>query len=106
MDKAPYTWALAFPTVFLPCYINGKWVIHGDYICWPTTHDKSIRKNEWYHWLTWRFDGRAMGHPTICLMLHNHYRSKALQGQGHVALKSKDIDCKMAAEAFLQKWDN
>eukprot|EP00957_Ditylum_brightwellii_P148102 11275683-Ditylum_brightwellii.AAC.1 len=24
MDKTPYAWALAFPTVFLPCYINGK----------------------------------------------------------------------------------
>eukprot|EP00957_Ditylum_brightwellii_P064279 4877909-Ditylum_brightwellii.AAC.1 len=28
MDKTPYKCALAFHTEFLPCYINGKWVIH------------------------------------------------------------------------------
>eukprot|EP00957_Ditylum_brightwellii_P090045 6857608-Ditylum_brightwellii.AAC.1 len=27
MDSTPYAWALAFPTVLLPCYINEKWVI-------------------------------------------------------------------------------
>ena len=46
-----------------------------------------------------------MGHPTLCLVLHNYKRRKALQGQGRVALRSEDIDCKMNAEEFLQKWD-
>eukprot|EP00957_Ditylum_brightwellii_P041279 3125119-Ditylum_brightwellii.AAC.1 len=46
-----------------------------------------------------------MGHPTLCLVCHNHKRRKALQGQGHVALRSEDIDCKLTAEEFLQKWD-
>eukprot|EP00957_Ditylum_brightwellii_P126034 9608195-Ditylum_brightwellii.AAC.1 len=101
MDKTPYAWALAFPTVFLPCYMNGKWVIPGDYTCWLTTCDKSIWKKERYHWLTWRSDGRAIGHPALCLVLHNHRRRKALQGQGYVALRSEDIDCKMTAEEFL-----
>ena len=47
-----------------------------------------------------------MGHPTLCLVLHNHKKRKALQGQGRVALRSEDIDCKMTAEEFLEKWNN
>eukprot|EP00957_Ditylum_brightwellii_P065088 4937439-Ditylum_brightwellii.AAC.1 len=106
MDKAPYAWALVFPTVFLPCFISGKWVIPGNYICWHTTCDKLVRRHEWYDWLTWRTDGRAMGHPTLCLVLYIFKQRKVIQGQGHVALRSEDVDCKMNAEEFLQKWDN
>eukprot|EP00957_Ditylum_brightwellii_P145756 11099115-Ditylum_brightwellii.AAC.1 len=47
-----------------------------------------------------------MDHPTLCLVLHNYKRREFLQGQGCVALRNEDIDCKRAAEEFLQKWDN
>eukprot|EP00957_Ditylum_brightwellii_P033448 2534586-Ditylum_brightwellii.AAC.1 len=46
-----------------------------------------------------------MGHPTLCLVLHNHKKRKVLQGQGCVALRSEDIDCEMTAEEFLEKWN-
>jgi hypothetical protein len=30
MQQTEYAWALAFPTLFLPTYVNGKWVMLGD----------------------------------------------------------------------------
>eukprot|EP00957_Ditylum_brightwellii_P008325 630211-Ditylum_brightwellii.AAC.1 len=39
MDTTPYSWILAFPTIFPPCYIDRKWVILSNYTGWHTTRD-------------------------------------------------------------------
>eukprot|EP00957_Ditylum_brightwellii_P073652 5596285-Ditylum_brightwellii.AAC.1 len=78
MDTTLYSWSLAFPTIFPPCFIDGKWVILGDYIGLHTTCDRCVKKSEWYEWLAWRSDGRPMGHQTFCLMLCRHKKRTAL----------------------------
>eukprot|EP00957_Ditylum_brightwellii_P051426 3898987-Ditylum_brightwellii.AAC.1 len=83
-----------------------KWVILGDYTDWHSTHDRCVKKSEWYEWLAWRSDGRLIGHVTFCLMLYNHKRKIALQGQDEVALHTDDIDTTIKAEEFLNEWDN
>ena len=106
MDTTLYSWSLAFPTIFPPCYVDKKWVILGDYTGWHTTHNRFVKNSEWYQWLAWRSDGRPMRHPTFCLMLYSHKRRTALQGQGRVALHTNNINTTITAEEFLSEWDN
>ncbi len=106
MDKTPYSWSLAFPSLFPPCYIDGEWVILGDITGWHKSRDRNVSKNDWYYWLSWRSDGRPMAHPTFCLMLYNHKRRKGLQAQGRVALASEDIDVTIEAETLSHEWSN
>eukprot|EP00957_Ditylum_brightwellii_P070047 5320070-Ditylum_brightwellii.AAC.1 len=106
MDTTPYSRSLAFLTIFPPCFINGKWVILGDYTGWYTTCDRCVKKSEWYEWLAWRSDGRPMGHLIFCLMLYSHKKRTALQGQGGVALHTDNINTTITAEGFLNEWDN
>eukprot|EP00957_Ditylum_brightwellii_P212110 15366976-Ditylum_brightwellii.AAC.1 len=106
MDTTLYSWSLVFSTIFPPCYIDGKWVILGNYTGWHTTHERSVKKSEWYEWLAWRSDGKPMGHPSFCLILYSHKRRAALQGQDKVALHTDDINTTIIAEEFLNEWDN
>ena len=50
MTKTPYAWARAFPTVFIPHYIefNGKhkWIILNDVTGFPYTREKSLSINK------------------------------------------------------------
>eukprot|EP00957_Ditylum_brightwellii_P124298 9474838-Ditylum_brightwellii.AAC.1 len=39
MDTTLFSWSLAFPTIFPPFCIDGKWDILGNYTCWHTTRD-------------------------------------------------------------------
>ena len=55
MNSTPYTWARAFPTVFMPHYIMHKgkfqWVILHDITGADGPRDKSVSINKWYEYL-------------------------------------------------------
>jgi hypothetical protein len=93
MNKYPFAWALAFPTLFIPVYIEvaegeWKWVILHDITGWPTLRDRPISINKWYEFMMWRGDGKPVKHPTFALVLGCHKTQNQLQRQGSYVLNT------------------
>lgn len=97
MNRTQYAWARAFPTVFIPTYIQineneWKWVILHDITGWTEHRDKDIKFFEWCEYLMWRSDGRPVSHPTFALVLGNHKMKSQLQQQGRYVINTSDFD--------------
>jgi len=107
MRSTEYAWHLAFPTVFRPRYVDGKWIIPGDPTGWHVPRDKKVRYTEWHKWLMWRDDGIPAKHPTFSLVVNNDQQREALQGQGRAALYvDSNFDETITAEEFLRQWQS
>lgn len=86
MNRTPYAWARAFPSLFIPVYIvknhvNNEygWVIFHDITGWSGPCDKIVNRVQWYEHMMWRSDGnRPAPHPTFGLILYNHKVKKSL----------------------------
>ena len=96
MDKTPYAWARAFPTLFPPSYvlIDGKWqwaILH-DITGWKRLRDAPLDFKEWSRFQLWRSDGRPAAHKTFKLAVHNHRVKKFAQSQGRQAVRTAGID--------------
>jgi hypothetical protein len=97
MNRTQYAWARAFPTIFIPTYIQikeneWKWVILHDITGWMQHRDKEIKFFEWCEYLMWRSDGRPVSHPTFALVLGNHKMKSQLQQQGRYVINTSDFD--------------
>jgi hypothetical protein len=55
MQHTEYAWALAFPTLFPPTYVNGKWVMLGDLTGPPPSgfRDRKVPVAELAKWMMW-----------------------------------------------------
>ena len=95
MNSTPFAWSRAFPTIFIPTYININgdftWTIHGDITRSTFTCDKKINPNHWYEYLMWRSDGIPSSHPTFSLTLYNQKNCNSLQKQGRFVLNGSGI---------------
>jgi hypothetical protein len=49
MEDTPYAWALAFPTLLPPIFLENKWVILGDVTSPPSSgfRDRKVPLAEW-----------------------------------------------------------
>jgi hypothetical protein len=77
MNKTKYAWARAFPTVFIPNYIQvsenvWEWVILPDITGWIMQQNKEISFVKWCEYMMWRSDGVPVSHSTFALVLSNH----------------------------------
>ena len=109
MDKTPFAWARAFPTVFIPQYRNGKWIILHDITgCYDMDGvcDTTVCFNEWANFLMFRSDGIPVSHPTFSLVLHNHKMKKQLQGLGRHVLNTSNMDPNITADKLVEMWDD
>ena len=91
MDKDPFAWTRAFPSLFRPCVVMDETgvpqvQINGDLKGWRGNRFVGIHLYEWAKWLMWRSDGLAVKHPTFALVLNNHKFRKSLLSQGRSAL--------------------
>ena len=97
MRQTPYSWSRAFPTVFVPDYIEvapgeWQWVILNDITGFHTNHDRNLTFEEWHRHLMWRSDGIPASHPTFSLVVYNEKLRNGLQKQGRYIINSSDID--------------
>ena len=96
MSKTPYEWARAFPTVFIPRYIEFKgkyqWIILNDITGFPYPQEKPVSINKWYEYQMWRSDGIPASHPTFSIVLYNHEVKSSLQKQGQYAVNIANVD--------------
>lgn len=96
MNKTPYVWARAFPTVFIPVYTNWrgqmKWVIFNDITGSDGMREKDVPIQKWYNYTMWRSDGIPASHPTFSLILYNHKMRNSLQSQGRFTINTSDFD--------------
>ena len=56
MNKTTFAWARAFPTVFPPKYIDGKWIIRFDITGSVSIRDSNVKHKDWMEYLMWRYD--------------------------------------------------
>ena len=110
MNNTPYSWAQAFPTIFMPHYIMHKgkyqWVILHDITGSDGPRDKSASINKWYEYQIWRSDGMPAAHPTFALVLHNHKIKNTLQKQGQYVVNTSDIDPHLLIEDIKKAKDD
>ena len=103
MNKTPYAWSRAFPTVFIPEYRiidnEWKWVICHDITGWLCVRENEIPTLLWYEHIIWRSDGIPAAHPTFSLVLYNHKVKNQLQKQGRFVLNMSEVD----ANIYLDK---
>ena len=102
MDDTEYVWARTFPSLFIPIYVNGKWVIRHDYTGTSFIRDYEITFNEWAEYQMWRSDGMPASHPTFSIVVYNHKIRHLLQGQGKHALNISGLNPNMKADDFLR----
>lgn len=109
MDNTPFAWARAFPTVFIPQYRNGRWIILHDITgCFDMdgVRDTTVDFNNWMNFMMFRSDGIPASHPTFSLVTHNHKMKKQLQGQGRHVLNTSNMDPNLTAEKLVEMWDD
>jgi len=51
MNKTTFAWARAFPTVFPPEYIDGKWIIRHDITGYVSIRDRNMKQTDWMEYL-------------------------------------------------------
>jgi hypothetical protein len=121
MSQTRYSWARAFPTIFIPEYLPfpnvsattaddplyvWKWVIRHDISGWIQTRDKLPKMDRWYRHLMWRYDGAPAAHPTFSLALFNHKCMQSLQRQGQFVVNTSDIDPNSTIEEIFSNTDD
>jgi hypothetical protein len=107
MLKEPYAWALAYPTLFPPQLINGKFYILGDFTGNPFhIRDQTVELREWAEWNMWRSDGEAVKHPTFSLAVEHEITQRSLFGQGRVCLARNDIGYNVTLGELREKTKN
>ena len=106
MNKTPFAWSRAFPTVFPPEYIDGKWIIRHDITSSVFVRDRHIKQNNWMEYLMWRSDGIPSSHPTFALVLYNHKVRNQLHKLGNVCLNTEDIDPNADIQELQNLWKN
>ena len=111
MNKTPYAWARAFPTVFIPIYkqsSNGawSWVIQHDITGHCGAREKSVSICKWYEYMMWRSDGIPASHPTFSLVLYNHKLKNSLQSQARFVINSTEFDPTTTIEQIREAQDN
>ena len=110
MTKTPYAWARAFPTVFIPSYVefNGKyqWMIFNDITGFPYPREKAASINKWYEHLMWRSDGIPASHPTFSIVLYNHKIKSSLQKQGQYVVNISSVDPSVTVNDIKQAKDS
>ena len=106
MNKTPFSWARAFPTVFPPEYINGKWIIRHDITGSVSIRERNVNQNDWMEYLMWRSDGVPASHPTFSLVLYNHKIRNQLHKLGSVCLNTEDLDPNYTVEELKLLWEN
>jgi len=112
MNRTPYAWARAFPSLFIPVYtvknrVNNEygWVIFHDITGWSGPRDKIVNRVQWYEHMMWRSDGRPAAHPTFGLILYNHKVKNYLQRQGQYLINTSDFDPTTTIEEIKQATD-
>ena len=109
MDSTPFAWARAFPTVFIPQFRYGKWIILHDITgCYDMdgVRDTTVRFNDWTKFMMFRSDAIPVSHPTFSLVVHNHKMKKQLQGLGRHVLNTSNMDPNITAEKLVDMWDD
>jgi hypothetical protein len=120
MNKTRYSWARAFPTVFIPEFLpfptrrttqddapyEWKWVIRHDISGWISPRDKQPKFERWYRHLMWRYDGVPAAHPTFSLALYNYKCQQSLQRQGQFVVNTSDIDPDTTIKDVFQDTDD
>ena len=109
MNTTQFSWARAFPTIFIPTYLDGKWVILHDItgsFTMEGTHDKHVGFKEWLTFMMFRSDGVPASHPTFSLVAHNHKMKDQLQCQGQYILNTSNMDPNISAKEVLNMWDD
>ena len=109
MSTTPFAWARAFPTVFIPTYVDGEWKIFHDITgCFDMDgiRDKSVKLKDWLEFLMYCSDGVPAAHPTFSLVAWNHKLKQQLQGQGHYTLNTSGLDPNMLGDQFLKMWED
>ena len=107
MGKTPYSWARAFPSLFIPEFVympeegNWKWIIRHDLTGWSNIREKKVEPLKWFEQEMWRYDAAPAAHPIFALALYNYKTSTALQAQGVYAVNTSDIDPNMTVESIL-----
>ena len=71
-NKKKFAWARAFPTIFQPEYIDGKWSIRHDITESVTVREMNVNQNDWMEYVTLGLDGLPTSHPTFAQVLYNH----------------------------------
>ena len=76
MNTTLYALARAFPTVFIPTFIQYqctcKWVILHDVTGYIGTRERLFYTKKWYEHTMSRSDGITASHPTFSLVIYNH----------------------------------
>ena len=106
MNKTRFAWARAFPTIFQPEYIDGKWTIRHDITGSVTVRERNVNQNDWMIYLMWRSDGLPTSHPTFALVLYNHKVRNQLQKLGSVCLNSENINPYTTVDDLKLLWAN
>ena len=109
MDTTPFAWARAFPTIFIPTYLNGEWVILHDYTqCFNMKQVREVTVNykDWLQFMMFQSDGVPASHPTFSLVALNHKMKSQLQTQGHYVLNTSNMDPNITGEELLDMWND
>ena len=80
MLTTPGAWSAAFPTLFYPVEIDGRWVTWGDFQSEART-DAQYTFAEWADHCMWRSDGKPQAHPTFPLLAQTIYTTQRLREQ-------------------------
>ena len=96
MTTTPFSWSMAFPTVYIPSYVNfqgeWKWMIFQDISGSHFTREKKVTMKQWMHHQSWRSDGVPSAHPTWSIVLYSYKIQTALQQQGSYSMSTAEID--------------
>ena len=111
MNKTPYAWARAFPTVFIPTYQQSSsgawsWVIQHDITGHCGAREKSVSVSKWYEYMMWRSDGIPASHPTFSLVLYNHKLKNSLQSQARFVINSSEFDPTTTVQQIREAQDD
>ena len=111
MNKTPYAWARAFPTVFVPTYKqlsdgSWSWVIQHDITGHRGPRDKAVSVSKWYEYMMWRSDGIPASHPTYSLVTYNHKLKNSLQSQARFVINTSDFDPTTTIEQIREARDD
>ena len=83
INTIKYSSAHAFPTLFIPTYIQynseWKWVILCDITGFNYRRDKPVLINKWYNFIIWRSDSAPASHSAFSLVLYNNKIRNNLQ---------------------------
>jgi hypothetical protein len=106
MRRTKYAWHLAFPSVFRPAYVDGRFIVPWDVTAFVSPRECEVSYVDWHCHLLWRSDGFPSKHPTLALVLNNDHQRRSLQNQGRAALHLEDnIDpTTVTASAFMDNW--